>query len=96
MTVTKTIALPINTPAQEALFNDKTVKNYLQIHFNQIYDTKIYIELKTNNNKSHTVEIVGCSSSVNKSLEELLRVVSLCRTKTFNDISGEKTNALIL
>jgi hypothetical protein len=91
MTVTKTIALPINTPAQEALFNDKTAKNYLQNYFHQIYHTEIYVERKTNNNKSHTVEIVGYSSSVDKSLEELLRVVSLCRTKTFNDIDGEKT-----
>ena len=51
--ITQSMALPLNTPAQVALFSDKTVENCLQIYFNKTYNTKMNIE-----SRETTIDVV--------------------------------------
>jgi hypothetical protein len=83
------MALPMNTPAQIALFADKTFEKCLQIYFNKTYSTKIDIEPTTSNNSRSFIKLVGWQSSVDQVLEELLVLMSLFRTKTFDEITGQ-------
>jgi hypothetical protein len=88
--ITESMALSIYTPAQEALFSDKTVQNYLHVYFNKTYNTNVNIELATDNNRCHIVKIIGRSCSVDETLEELLTLIALLRTKTLKAINGQK------
>jgi hypothetical protein len=88
--------LPINTPAQAALFSDKTVENCLQTYFNKTYSIKLNFELTTDNSSRRIVKIVGRQNSISAALEDLLTLMTLFRTKTFKDINGQKTILFIL
>jgi hypothetical protein len=92
--ITQNITLPINTPAQIALFADKPFENHLQIYFNKTYNTKLNIEPTTGNNKRPIIKLVGQQNAVDKALEELLALISLFRTKTFDEMTGQKCFSL--
>ncbi len=79
----------MNTPAQIALFADKTFEKCLQIYFNKTYSTKIDIEPTTGNNRRPIIKIVGRESSVDEALEELLTLIPLFRTKIFDEMTGQ-------
>jgi hypothetical protein len=88
------MALPINTPAQAALFSDKTVENCLQTYFNKTYSIKLNFELTTDNSSRRIVKIVGQQNSISAALEDLLTLMTLFRTRTFKDINGQKPFSL--
>lgn len=83
------MTLPFYTPAQVALFSDNTVENCLQTYFNQTYNTKLNIELTTDNSRRRIVKIMGRQNSVDEALEELLSLISLFRTETFKETTGQ-------
>ncbi len=83
------MTLPFNTPAQVALFSDNTVENCLQTYFNQTNNTKLNIELTKDNSKRRIVKIMGRQNSVDEALEELLSLISLFRTETFKETTGQ-------
>jgi hypothetical protein len=86
--VTKSVTLPINTPAQTALFAEKAFENRLRTYFDKTYNVKMNIELMTGNSGRRMVKIVGRQSAVDKTVEELLTLLSLFRTKTFDKTTG--------
>lgn len=93
--VTKSMALPICTPAQKALFADKTFEIRLETYFNKIYDIKVNIESTVaNNNTRPSIKMVGQEKSVDDALEELLIIISLFCTKIFDETTGQRFFAL--
>ncbi|CAF1000281.1 unnamed protein product [Rotaria sordida] len=83
--ITKSVALPFNTPAPVALFTNKTFECYLQTYFNKNFNAKLNIERSTDINSRSLVKIVGRESCIDQALNELLTLISLCRTKIFNE-----------
>jgi hypothetical protein len=86
--------LPINTPAQAALFSDKKVENCLQTYFKKTYSIELNFELTADNSSRHVVKIVGRQNCVSAASDGLLNLMTLFRTKTFKDINGQKTFSL--
>lgn len=88
------MSLPNHTPAQIALFADKTFENCLQTYFDETYNIKINIESTTANNTRPFMKMVGQEKSVDNALNELVLVISLFRTKIFEETAGQKSFAL--
>jgi hypothetical protein len=84
------VILPNNSPAQVALVADKIFENRLRTHFEKKYDTKINIELTIGNNGHRMVKLIGRRSSVDEALSQLLTLLSLFRTKKFDETIGQK------
>ncbi len=79
----------MNTPAQIALFADKTFEKCLQTWFNKSYGTNLTIEPTTGDNRRPFIKLVGRQSSVDQVLEELLILMSLFRTKIFDERTSQ-------
>jgi len=88
--ITQVMTLSLDTPAQVALFSEKTVENCLQTYFDQTYHTKLNIELTKDNNRRRIVKMIGRQNSVDEALEELLSLISLFCTKTFKEKTGQR------
>ncbi|UJR08142.1 hypothetical protein I4U23_012418 [Adineta vaga] len=82
--VTECRTLSIITPSQQALLTDKSFESYLQNYFDTIYNVRFNIEHLTNNNRSLSVQVIGRRTMINEVLKELLSLISLCRTTTFD------------
>jgi hypothetical protein len=83
------VTLPRNTPAQVALLADKIFENRLRTHFEQKYDIKMNIGLTIGNDGHRMVKLIGRRSSVQEALSQLLALISLFRTKKFDETIGQ-------
>ncbi|CAF3295032.1 unnamed protein product [Rotaria socialis] len=83
--IVKSITLTFNTPAQASLFTDKTFKCCLETYFRKNYRVKLNIEHMPIANSKCLIKIIGELNYINSAKQELLTIISLCRTKTFKE-----------
>ncbi|CAF3757845.1 unnamed protein product, partial [Rotaria socialis] len=83
--IVKSIILAFNTPAQASLFTDKTFKCCLETYFRKNYRVKLNIEHMPIANSKCLIKIIGELNYINSATQELLTIISLCRTKTFKE-----------
>lgn len=81
--------LPYNNAAHVALFTHETLKCWFQPYFNQHYHVNITMENKADTNSRLVLKAFGRASRVEQAAEELLSLISLCSTKTFNEATGQ-------
>ena len=89
-TIAKNIVLPLENPPQLALFTNETFKKHLETYFNTSYRVKLNIVSKNGTYSPSLIEIVGQQSSINPAHEELLTIIALCQTKTFDKTTSQK------
>ncbi|CAF2687797.1 unnamed protein product [Rotaria sp. Silwood2] len=83
--ISKSVTLSFKTPTHTALFTRTTFQSNLQIYFHTKYSVKLYFEPTVNINSSTLIKIIGRQSTIDLAIQELETLVSLCRTKTFNE-----------
>ncbi|CAF3890016.1 unnamed protein product [Rotaria sp. Silwood2] len=74
-----------NIPGQAALFTNKAFESSLETYFNKKYSCKLNFEHTADVNCRSLVKVIGRQSAVDAVIKELLKLFSLCRTKTFNE-----------
>lgn len=80
--------LSYTNAAQAALFTDMTLKFWFQPYFNQKYHVNVCMENKADINSRFVLKVAGRASCVERAVEEILCLHSLCSTKTFNEATG--------